>query len=117
MIFENRCASEDAEFQCSQNGGASTATTFGATAPTAPVVTFNTDPKRKDVEEVLGDEFASACKQRKISDGFDLRNVVVVAPVLVEAGKRPREHDEMEPRCKPRTFYTASPNNPADDCT
>ena len=102
-IFENSCASEDAEVQFSQTGGAITATFFGDTAPTAPDDTFNTDPKRKVVEK-LGDEFANACKQRKISDGFDLRNVADFAPVLVEAGKRPRDHDEMEPRCKPIIF-------------
>ena len=49
----------------------------------------------KVMKKFLGDKLTNASKQRKISDGFDLRNVADVAPVLAEAGKRAREHEEV----------------------
>ena len=52
----------------------------------------------------MGDEFGKACKQRKINDGFDLRNVVDDARVLEGAGKRRRGHEDMDLRCKPTIF-------------
>ena len=48
--------------------------------------TCNADPKRKCYDNGSGDELASASKQRKVNDGFDLGNFVDDVRVLEGAG-------------------------------